>query len=261
MLLHFASARRKLEDRAKAATLAKLFAERVLSAGADQSITETPPDCAKDLCQTQPVVDGVCACMLEAAIGVKASSQTPPSPQSVVPLRLASLSTSLSCAGVRAWVHAVLSSFALHVFEGIESRADLKWHKSADAAVAGLHKRRRVDPHIREFALVTATQTGEAASTSMAVRSLDGVDPSKASRWQVLEMAAYLSSCRLTTSKAGALSIALDASRLGKPARDFLLAVCTDLRRLEHYVLAPQAPRVLERTGGVDPQPWCLVTF
>lgn len=244
LLAHFSKAKKHSEHMARCRGLSRMLAERLLAPNQLAGMClEKPPDCAKNLFDTEPVIEGVCACMSGIRSGFESSAQV--SPQAAVPMMLRLLYDGLVCPGVRAWAGALLLEVGARAAERAGEWTDYRWHASEDAVVQGPQKRRRTDPHVKHHAMVTACQTGSSSTPSMACRTLSGVDRHQACRWQLGDMAAYLASCRLSFAGCakGSVSVCMDASRLGIPSRDFLLGVFTDLRSDRHCVLALQAHR------------------
>lgn len=127
---------------------------------------------------------------------------------------------------------------------------DFDWHKTEHAHLAGGQKRRRVDHHVRQYTMKTSLQNGTHQSSSAAARSLDDVSSSQTVRWMQSEMSAYRAGGLLSMHGAQQIAIAIDATRLGKPAKDILLGMASDVQRQTHLALPPQ-----ESCGIVRPSP------
>ena len=156
-------------------------------------------------------------------------------------LLLQVLSKHTCCPGLRAWFLDLLIDIAAYVDDNVEAWGDFSWHKTDQAHLAGTgRKRRRVDPHVRQWAVQDSLQAGEQSNVTNATKSLHHVDSSNGIRWLQEEMAAYRCSTMLGLSKAQQIGIALDGARIGRPAREFLALVACDLATLRHAVLPPQ---------------------
>lgn len=85
--------------------------------------------------------------------------------------------------------------------------------------------------------MVSSCQVPTAAA---ACKSLSNVDPSVGLRWLQGETAAYRSATCLSFKEAHVLAVAVDCARIGKPAREFMVATVSDPSSQRHAVLPPQ---------------------
>lgn len=94
---------------------------------------------------------------------------------------------------------------------------------------------------MKQFVLKDAVVSGAQACTTDAVRSLSAVHPSTGCRWLASEMAAFRASSKLSFGASMTLGLALDATRLGRPAKEILCGFVTNASKQIHAPLPPQA--------------------
>lgn len=117
----------------------------------------------------------------------------------------------------------------------------MEWEKGAAAHLAGQVKRRRIDYHVKQYVVRDSVRSGAQASSSSATRSLSGVHASTGVRWTQGELAAFRATCRLSFNSHMSLGLTVDATRLGKPAKEILCGYITNPGAQRHAALLPQA--------------------
>jgi hypothetical protein len=112
------------------------------------------------------------------------------------------------------------------------------------APLMGQKRKRRGDEDYLAFVVEEAKASGAASSASAAARVLGGKSAgSSARRWSKRRNAIYVASAWATfnsTTIDGAWSLAPDATRLGQPAKDLLLAPLWSARHQVGYWCTPQ---------------------
>ena len=240
MMLHFACHKRVVQQRRSCELAAKIVLERCLPAAVVGNLPlKSPPGEFLELCEQMPRLQGGCPCLLEVLTPLAQSGAR--SVQASIVGRLQALQGHLRCPCVKAWFGALVKAVASSMEQSVGAWGDRHRQKTDAAAVQGPQKRRRTDPHLREWASSAAVKSGAAATTTMASRSTEVLDGSQAIRLQVKEMCGFLASLCLSFQQGGAISLAYDASKVGKPAREHLIGVTSCLRTARHAVLAPQA--------------------
>lgn len=108
------------------------------------------------------------------------------------------------------------------------------------AALGRCTCRRRIDHHLKQYAIKSVVTSGAFASSAAATRSLDGCCPSQGARWVSAEIAAYRAECGVCFKDAQVIGISVDAGRIGKPAKELFIGFASCSREGLHAALPPQ---------------------
>ena len=161
-----------------------------------------PNGASLDKCNMEPKLGGKCPCFQEAERRSAIDTQDVP-PQLQLWKQLRNLYQFLECPAISDWLVQVLALISRSVDAEADNWADFTWHKSADADVpsapGGAPKRRRLDPHVRQFALQSAA-SGQQPTVAASLRSLQS-DNVQAHKLVAGEMAAYQATLRLTWAR------------------------------------------------------------
>ncbi|CAE7194008.1 unnamed protein product [Symbiodinium natans] len=156
-------------------------------------------------CAREPKLQGKCPCFQEAArLASNAIADGPP--QLCLWKQMRQLYQHVECPAIRHWLSEIVTALSHTVEEEAERWGDLTWHKSAEAEVTsvpgGACKRRRVDPHVKQWALRSAAN-GQQPTVAASARALEKT--LQANKLIASEMAAYQATLRLTWSKPATL--------------------------------------------------------
>lgn len=241
LLADWSKGRRQVRVRERVRLLGRLLFERTLSLDVCLQVTKLRlSDLELRACQEQPVdMENRCFCMQQVLLG-ESSWPEASSPQDAVFLKLSALSAGKACVAVRR----LLFRCVQLVSEAIESSptewGESQWHRSGSAHLQSLCKRRRIDFHVKQFAMQVAVADQSAPTVAAAVRQLDSCDGAQGLRWIQCELASYrASTCLSFRSLARSFSVAVDATRIGKPAKEVIIGFVSSGDR--HGVLPPQA--------------------
>lgn len=245
LLADWVRSRRAHEVRQRVDLIGRLFLERCLDRNAAARIGDAGALAdGAPVCEVAPVIDGRCRCM-QRLVGSLPPRKASGSPQHHVFLKIRALAEARVCPASRHWLAMVLQEVATAVDQNIPEWADFQWQHSAEAHVATpTGKRRRVDFHLKQYAIKHAVTSGACASSSAATRSLEGCCPSQAARWITSEIAAYRAECCLCFKDTQVIGVSVDAGRIGKPATELLVGFMASSREGLHAALPPQAPGV-----------------
>jgi len=199
---------------------------------------------AKGVCeQTLAGEGGVCECLQELLRRPGVPDHRSGMPQDFLHKKLVWLARGCPCMGARAWLHRLVSQCAAVIDQCVERWGDKGWHKNPSAFHQSGVKRKRADFHIKQLVLASEVQSGAASSSASAVKSLGSVSASQGIRWRQSEMAAYRAATRLSFQETMQIGVAVDATRLGKPAKELLMGAVTTHSKQLHAVLPPQVLR------------------
>lgn len=252
LLAWWAQYRRQLDVKERVSLLGRLFCERALpAASALEHCFLCPPAASLVKCKKEPVIEGRCACMQH--FSQSAAPLVGCSPQHTFFLKLRHLTKGLFCEAIRDWVMSTIAAAAAAIDEDTASWADWDWQTTSAAQIMSGNKKRRIDYHLKKYVLQVVVEDGKCKTSARGVR-LAGCDPAQGVRWVHEEASAYRASTWLTFSKSLQISLAVDASRIGKPAKDYLVAAISDVQRNLHGVLPPQVSRDLCFTRGRRPE-------
>ena len=142
------------------------------------------------------------------------------------------------CRAAAAHLSAILADIADEMIDNFDTWAMLDWQKTF-LAVAEPAKRRRTDVHVKAFVTQQSLIEGRFASAHEASKSISSRPQSSVIKWMEEDLCAFKASMGMTFANSQVFSIALDAARLGKPAKDMVIAPITDLAANAHGVLSP----------------------
>jgi hypothetical protein len=99
----------------------------------------------------------------------------------------------------------------------------------------------RMDPHAKTIVLAEAVEAGRSSTSAGMVRAMDLGDSRSALAWAEERLSDLQASCRLTFNNPEVMAFAMDGSRLGKPAKEYLQIVQYSWPADKSMVMAPQA--------------------
>ena len=259
LLLSFHSARRRISDRQKSSAMLMSILEATIPAqwlqGAE-NLLELSED-TLNRCSAEPVHEGQCVCVRHASM--KAPHE--PTPHSQLHAVLQHLFEHNHCDALRHRLKQLVTSLTEAAESTFEEWANQDWHRCKDAMLQCRARNRRTDFHVKQFVLRQSREAGLTNSVGQACKSL-GAPSCVGVKWREREMNAY----RATTLKAFAseptIAICVDAARVGRPARDYLVGLCTAPRGGIHAALPPQVLFSMKLannrpTPPSDPQTLC----
>lgn len=194
-----------------------------------------PDDCedAKNLCDQEPVVDGMCPHLKQALESSPAAGEATPQVRWAALLQTLLRASGSGCQAVIGLWRSLLFRCAEHINQRIAAEAfsaDLRGFAVLEQA--GRAKRKRADEDYKDDCTGTAVKTHRAVSGAAMVRADGTIDPSTARAWEKKVMRAYLEACAKTFAGCQILCISSDAGRIGDPPEEtifFLLwSPCND---------------------------------
>lgn len=141
---------------------------------------------------------------------------------------------------VVAWLSSIIECVSEIIDDGFGAWGEGEWEGGGAAMLHGQNKRRSMDYHVKQYALRDAVRSWSASSASGAVRSLSNVHASIGCRWLQTEMASFRAACMLSFNPTMSIGIAIDATRVGKPAKEVLCGFATNASSQMHAALPPQ---------------------
>lgn len=241
LLADWRHSRRAYSVRERIGDLGRLFLERCVSGAKAKALAKLEPAVEDtSACTIEPVVQGRCVC-LQKALRQGHGDGPIASPQHLLYRKVVVLSTLRACLAVRGWLRRCLQELATEVEERTHVWGDFNWHTGPDAhIVMPGGKRRRVDFHVKQAAIKGAILSGKHPTPAAASRAMDGCDASQGYKWMVSEVAAYRAQSLLNFRKQQVLAIAIDAGRIGKPAKELLVGFVSCTGAGFHGALPPQ---------------------
>ena len=181
---------------------------------------------------------GRCLC-LKKFVSENSLQSDAATPQARLLEKLVALSKHRYCKAVQSWLSQELMQIADAIDDNVAEWGNFEWHRGAAAHLMaeGGTKRRRIDFHVKQFGIQTHAGNPTTASS---VQCLSHVDASQGQRWVKAELAAQRVSCIMSFQHVQVLSIAIDASRIGKPAKEQLIGFLSSIRAGVHASAAPQ---------------------
>ena len=164
--------------------------------------------------------DGVCTCIRDLW---QPQMSGDASPQQRLFELMTKLMSAPACCRARSTAAVYLRRVAASIEASAHSWGDFEWHATNDAHLHSRSKRRRIDAHVRQYAIAGAQAQGKSTNTPNAVKQLSGVDASQGHRWVLKENSSMRAECLLRFNKVRSVAVAADASRIGKPAKDWLI--------------------------------------
>ena len=184
----------------------------------------------------------ICCCHLEVALAA-----VPPcdAPQERCWHELEAMWQFLDCPAVQKMFVVAVVRLAAAVDDNVETWGSFDLSKSEGIVATNSHGRRmRIDPHLKAMVIENAIREGRAATGSQFIKHLKLGDMNLAVRWVDDKLTALQAECHLRFRNPFIVSWAMDAGVIGKPARDFLVAVQWAWPQQCSTVLPPQVPRL-----------------
>lgn len=232
--------KRAIADRQKAGLIAKLLLESCVHADAVGADARVPQPSTAVLCQKEPVESGLCSCAQKALAKGIMPDPAGASPQAFAFEVLLHAFRARSCDALKRWTRDLAEQLAAQIDAHVANWGDFEWHRSSAAVLQSRARPRRVDPHARAYVLSEGVRQGQVATVGQAANSMHSVDGSTAVKWREGEMCAYRACCMLALRSSPILCLAFDAARVGRPAKDILVAVLSAPLENRHCVLPPQ---------------------
>lgn len=251
LLCFWPAVRRELAARARAHCLGRLFLGQTAPPTEElvSLCSWAVPDPARNCCEPDADGDGVCACLREVVGSAEAFDPANIAPQEYLFDMMVALAKKWACPAAKSWLRSLLTETAAIVDSGFGEWGLQDWRKSDIAHLNGMTKRRRIDFHVKQFALKDSLTSGQQSTAADAVRSLASVHASTGCRWVNAEMAAFRASCMLSYKESMTVGLTLDATRLGRPAKEVLCGYLTNGPKQLHAPLPPQAGYVQKCWG------------
>eukprot|EP00971_Amphidinium_carterae_P347587 6489659-Amphidinium_carterae.3 len=143
------------------------------------------------------------------------------------------------CAVVRVWLLHLLTDAATCIDASYGKWGVGDWQKSAAASVQGKRKQRRVSVQLKEW-VTDSVATRRFMSGEEAIHALDSTSSAAYRNWRAADLCSLRLMMHESMHRCRNLSIAIDATRLGRPAQEWLFGVATQLDESMHCSLPPQ---------------------
>jgi hypothetical protein len=247
---------RELDRRDRAHLLFNFFAERVLTAEVANDLASTDVPAGLPNQCVIGVQGGRCECLrtfLQQFQGPRRGTRSPQWHAAETILEIF-LKVPVHCEDGRLWVKLLVQMFASAAQQSLSSWGDADWHGTSVAALVGVKRNRRIDPHVKRRCVRDSLADGISTSVAEAVRHVAVGSKARASAWIGEEMAAYQASCQLQLGSEQVLSITVDGARVGKPARELLCGIVSASGSCIFASLPPQV-------GSRDCHFGCSVAF
>eukprot|EP00971_Amphidinium_carterae_P350795 6491743-Amphidinium_carterae.1 len=235
LLAHMAATKRSLADRASISCVLHAFIARCCPAEfAVCAATSLPDMSVRQNCSEGLDEENFCEHM-RAVLQAREGDH----PQAKVANLVLQALLQVDCAAVRSFAMSHLLALGKAIDGNAESFAEFDYHKTSDAFVQGPRKRRRSDEHTRQWTTRAVTE-GHHQTHAEATRALCKVPKQTGLKWTKDEIALYRASCHLSFRPMSALGLVLDASRVGKPAKELLVCCVSCPTSNSHAVLPVQ---------------------
>lgn len=226
VLCVFASqASRRRLDKARGSRLLTSILAKLVTGSVAQKAVEFP-SAALLLCGAR--AGGRQACEHLSPLMMGMSSVGSVSPQKVLSDTMHSLfQMQCACVSARSVLQGMLSFLGLRLPDQVPTAAftsDPTQARLLDSDVPEGKRRRRLGGDFKEFVATRVVQDGRAGSSHAFLRCDGQVTASASSPWEEKTVWEYQSAAWLTFSGSGSISIAIDGSRVGQPARE--MEVC-----------------------------------
>lgn len=256
MLLHWSEIRRKRDDRSPAAALLKALVADCLPVPAVESIAPLELlESERTRCmEGAPDGQSCCACWQRRVLKEGESGAfNAASPQERVSGILKTLFHHRSCPSISARCSRLVLQVAAAVEQSVESWGCFDWQFSSQAVYHGAARSRRIDPHLKQFAVSGAIAEGRVKTVGQATKAIGMSSSSTPVQWSHSELAAYRASSLLSFGESQYICVAVDGARVGKPAKELIFGVLSSPAQNRSCIMPPQAPACVSdiSLGGV----------
>eukprot|EP00971_Amphidinium_carterae_P226208 4486788-Amphidinium_carterae.1 len=242
LICHWSHYRKSLEHRDKSKALLKGILSQVLPPDDLTALLDMLPPYPATTLPCVNALQGIegCSCWNELLESFAALTGHD-SPQILFAdmLLLASVPGRKHCVAVRQWLRDVLNNASALIDGAYGNWGSASWQKSAEASVQGRQKQRRISVQLKEW-VSESVATRRFMSGEEAVHALDSTSASAYRNWRACDLCNLRFMMHESMHRCRNLSVAVDATRLGKPAQEWLFAVATQLDAYEHCSLPPQ---------------------
>lgn len=236
--------RRRVSDRDRATVVGARFFEATLQVADVEALAmwDIPPH-AMEKCNKGNDAYGLCECLQPALADPGLSQSADMAPQLFMHRKAMALARALPCNAAAAALRIVVDELAAAIHNSVDTWAEGDWPRGENAIVLSesSQKKRRVDFHVRQYVVSSALEDGRQASCSQVFRSLAGVAQNSPVKWRGVEMSAYRATTMAAFNPNMTVSLAVDGSRLGRPAKEVLVGFLSCPSRNLHAALSPQA--------------------
>eukprot|EP00971_Amphidinium_carterae_P339323 6477055-Amphidinium_carterae.3 len=244
LLAHMSGTKRSLAGRSTCSCLLHAFVSRCCPSDSAVGAAQVMPDLiCRSTCAEGVDIEGHCEHLRELL-----ESRTGDTPQAKVSNMLLHLLPLSECAAVRAFGVEQLNGLGTAIDSNAALYGEFDYHKTSAAFVQGPKKRRRCDEHTRAWA-TRAMSSGQHQTHAEATRALSQVPKQTGLRWTRDELSLYRTSCHLLFRPMSGLGLVLDASRIGKPAKELLVSIVSCPATQTHAVLPVQVHMLAERAS------------
>lgn len=220
VLLAWGAGRRKAIDRQQAIVCLEVMLFKLLSAEeAMVSRAAADDERAYALCANREERAELCSCLGAAFEGWGAGR----APQASLATLLVGLMRSAFCDAATALLRKLLRRVAATAEGAADERLGNGALELRDACRTPAHKRRRMDPDLREALVSTGVRRGLAQTPAQIARAREISAESSVRTAVATTLASYRAEMHLRMRDAPHLSIAFDGKRLGKPAKETIV--------------------------------------
>eukprot|EP00971_Amphidinium_carterae_P055293 1089921-Amphidinium_carterae.1 len=242
LLLHWCHHRKSKDDKDKAVALLKGVLMQALPPHDLDGLLDMSPQRphVEVACSDGAVTGGPCTCWKRFLVSLSERPEQD-SPQLAVAcvLLLASEPTRTVCVAVRSRLTDVLLHAATLIDGAYGHWGESSWQKSASASVQGQHKQRRISAQVKQW-ITQSVSAGRFMSGEEAMTTLECTSASSYKNWRASDLVALRLKLHEHMHTCRNLSIAVDATRLGRPAQEWLFAATSLLDLDVHCNLPPQ---------------------
>ena len=239
-LLHFRQKRKERADQARAVTVAVAFVREVLPSLPSAGVGDISEG-VRRLCVVGPVLHGVCAC---AQAWVDAHPHPWPQQHVDFVAYLVRMEDAVGdCKALGVWMGVIRTQICEQIDDAGDGWGHADWYKTRAAFVPGNKRSRRVDPHVKRWAIAQSLSDGRHRSACEAERALEGGSKTLHDSWRDEELSASRAALHMSFAGVQNLSLTWDGVRLGNPGKEYLLSVASAPNKPStHGVLPCQDP-------------------
>eukprot|EP00971_Amphidinium_carterae_P034034 670164-Amphidinium_carterae.1 len=152
---------------------------------------------------------------------------------------LAAVPSNAQCKAVRGWLRELLLAIAGSIDSQYGTWGDGSWQKTSAASMQGRQKQRRISTQLKQW-VCSSVKEGRFNTAEGAMQALDSTSSSCLKNWRAADLVSLRYALHQSMLVCRNISFSMDATRLGRPAKEWLFGAVTLLEEGVHGFLPPQ---------------------